>query len=269
MNNWSKEIRTWKIKNTLYISVVFTWDLEKAYKLKKEHKGKTIIGGPALMKPNQIDFVEPILFHNPLATFTTRGCPNKCGFCAVPKLEGDLKEIKDFRPAPIICDNNFLASSLKHIEYVIYKLKKMPFIDFNQGLDARLFTKKKAQILGSLNCKVRFSMDSWQSENKVKDAIDLCRKYTTNDIGVYCLIGYDDNMDEAVEKLEKIRSWGVMPNPMRYQPLNTKIKNSYISKNWTDGQLKKVMKYYSRLNYFEHIPFNEFKDIPDQGKLFE
>jgi hypothetical protein len=268
MYNWSKDIKCWKIKEVLYISVVFTWDLKKAYDLKKEFKGKTIIGGPALMEPNSIDIVEPILFHNPLATFTSRGCPNRCGFCAVPKIEGDLKEIKDFRPAPVICDNNFLATSMRHINNVVEKLKNFSFIDFNQGLDARLFTKEKAELLGKLKCKVRFSLDSWQTVDKVKDAIDLCKKYTTNDIGVYCLIGYDDNMADAVDKLELIRSWEVLPNPMRYQPLDSEFKNVYIHPDWTDSRLKKVMKFYSRLNFYGHIPFEDFKDDPSQGRLF-
>lgn len=268
MNNWSKEIRTWKIGKILYISVVFSWDIEKAQRIADEYKGYVKMGGPAFMEPTECDIVEPLLFHNPLATFTSRGCVNKCEFCAVPKLEPEFKEIKNFRPAPVICDNNFLACSIKHIERTIDKLKHFDYVDFNQGLDCRLFTKEKAEILGNLKCKVRFAFDNINLESKVKDAIDLCRKYTTKDIGCYCLIGYKDNPEEAQYKLEKLREWDVLPNPMRFQPLDAKEKNEYIDKNWSESMLKKVMRYYSRLIFLGHIPFDEYRDDPNQGKLF-
>lgn len=269
MYNWNKKIVTWRVGKTLYLSVVFSWQLEEAQKIADEWKGKAIMGGPAMMQPNECLNFSPIQFHNPCATFTTRGCPNKCGFCAVPKLEGEFEEIKNFKPAPLICDNNFLASSMEHIKRVVDAIKSFPFVDFNQGLDARLFTKEKALSLGSLKCKVRFAFDNINLESKVKDAIDLCKKYTTKDIGVYCLIGFNDTPEEAIYKLDRIRSWDVLPNPMRYQPLNARFKNEYIYNTWTEGQLKAVMRYYSRLNWLGHIPFSEYKNDPQQGNLFE
>ena len=35
-------------------------------------------------------------------------------------------------------------------------------------------------------------------------------------------------------------------------------KNSYVGDGWTEIELRKYMKYYSRLRYLEHIPFDEF-----------
>lgn len=113
MNQWVKRIAQWSVGNTLYISVPFTWLVKEAEKIADNWKGKILMGGPGFMKPSHCDGFEPILFHNPCATFTSRGCVNNCQFCAVPKLEGDLKEIPDFRPAPVICDNNFGATSKK------------------------------------------------------------------------------------------------------------------------------------------------------------
>lgn len=96
-SGWYKDIAEWRIGGTFYLSVPFTWLLPKALKLAREHKGPVQAGGPAVQlmpnylsdaaKVNQPCPVEPLIFHNPLATFTSRGCPNNCGLCAVPRLE--------------------------------------------------------------------------------------------------------------------------------------------------------------------------------------
>jgi hypothetical protein len=259
MKQWRKGIATWEIGSTLYISVPFTWLMEDAQKIAALHKGHVFIGGPGIMKPSECDMVEPILFHNPLATFTTRGCPNRCAFCAVPKLEGEFRELPNFRPSPVVCDNNFLAASRGHIRNVVDSLKRFKFVDFNQGLDAKRFTPDIADMLGELKVKVRFAFSAEEDGKYVKDAIDICRKRTTNDIQVYCLLNYNDTPSEAQRRLELIRSWGVLPNPMRYQPLDAREKNSYVAPGWTEYELKRMVRYYSRLNYWGNgIPYDEF-----------
>jgi hypothetical protein len=225
MYQWRKSLATWNVGDTLYISVPFTWLMEEAKTLASQHKGKTLIGGPGLMQPNECEGFEPILFHNPCATFTTRGCPNACPYCAAPVLEGDLREIPDFRPAPVVCDNNLLAASKKHIRRVVDRLKGFRLVDFNQGLDCDLFTPDIADMLGELRCRVRFAFDDWHRQGALIDAINLCRKRTTGDIGVYCLPGYNDSPAGAMARLEKVRGLGIRPNPMRYQPLDAKTKN--------------------------------------------
>ena len=214
---------------------------------------------------NQPCPVEPLIFHNPLATFTSRGCPNSCPFCAVPKLEGDLVEIENWRPAPIICDNNFLATSRKHFNRVIDRLKLIPKVDFNQGLEARLLTPDHARRLAELKQpKIRFVFDHVNEEAEVADAISLCRRHGLKDFGVYVLIGFNDTPDDAYYRLEKVREWGIRPNPMRYQPLDALTKNEYVAPGWTDRELKDMMHHYARLRYTEHIPYKDRRrpDMP-------
>ncbi len=269
MYQWHKGIAQKTVGKTLYLSVPFTWLLDEARRIAAEWNGEAVIGGPALMQPNECEGFEPILWHNPLATFTTRGCVNNCSFCAVPKLEGDLREIPNFRPAPVICDNNLLAASKNHLQRVVDALKVYPLVDFNQGLEARLFTPEVADLLGNLKCHVRFAFDSWHKEAMVKDAIDLCRKRTTNNISVYCLIGYHDDPESARARLELVRSWGIWPNPMRYQPLDGAVKNCYVEEGWTEEKLANMMRYYSRLRYLEHIPFEDYNAAPKEQLVME
>jgi len=271
MNQWRKGIALWRVGTTIYLSVPFTWLAEKARMIAEEWKGKGFtveMGGPGFMEPTSCELFEPVLFHNPCATFTTRGCPNACPWCAVPKLEPEFKEIRDFRPAPVVCDNNLLAASWGHIKRVVERVRDFTMVDFNQGLEAFRFTFQVARELGKLRCKVRFAFDRWGDEGMVKDAIDLCRKRTTKDIGVFVLIGFKGAQEEDLARLDLVREWGIRPTPMRYQPLDAKEKNAYLpEEGWTEHEMLRTMKYYSRLRYYEHIPFDDFRNA-HQGELF-
>lgn len=269
MYSWGKDIARWVVGETLYLSVPFTWlvddALAEAQRWRDKRHSPAHVGGPGLMEPTDCPGFSPVIFHNPCATFTTRGCPNRCPFCAVHKLEPDFYEIPDYRPAPLICDNNLLAASREHLELVVKRQQRFELTDFNQGLEARLFTKDVAQLLGQLRCKVRFAFDRWPQEAAVRKAIDLARRYTTNEIGVYCLIGFKDTPEDARARLEMVRSWGVRPNPMRYQPLDAKKKNEYLAPGWTIREMRKMQVYYSRLVWYDHIKYEDFRETGQLG----
>lgn len=275
MYNWRKGLVQWTIKDTLYISVVFSWDIPEAVRIAEASRRKVVMGGPAIL--NNIDQLPlgvyvptnngmshsefPALsFHNPLATFTTRGCPNGCPFCSVPIIEGDLKELKEWEPRPLVCDSNLLAASTRHFDRVIDSLKALPFVDFNQGLDATLFTSYHAERIAELKAvKVRFSLDSMADRGDVYDAVFRVRAQGISDIGVYVLIGYDDTPATAREKLDWVRSLKIRPTPMRYQPLKCVTKNSYVAPGWTEKELQDMVRYYSRLRWLEHIPYEDYR----------
>lgn len=271
MNQWRKGIAQWRIGKSLYLSIPFTWLLPEAKKIALGYSvGPVFAGGPAIdLLPDfmagiaqigQQSPVPPLPMHNPLATFTTRGCIRHCPFCAVPRIEGEFKELQEWPIRPVICDNNFLASSMAHFNAAIDTLKQLPFVDFNQGLDARIFTAYHADRLGELKgVKVRFAFDHLNQESHVADAIALARRKGLSNLGCYVLIGFKGTPEEDIYRLQKVRQWGIRPNPMRYQPLNILEKNSYLAPGWTEWEMLRTMQYFSRLRWLEHIPFNEYR----------
>jgi hypothetical protein len=181
----------------------------------------------------------------------------------VPRIEGELRELDDWPVRPIVCDNNLLACSRKHFDSVIDKLLPLKGIDFNQGLDARLLTKYHAGRLAELDCMVRLAFDNVAYESQFVKAFETLRVagIPPNRIRVYVLIGYHDTPEDALYRLTTVRELGALPNPMRYQPLDALTKNSYIEKTWTQRQLIRYSRYWSRLLFFERmgITFDEFR----------
>lgn len=286
---WIKNIVSWTDEeNTLYLSVVFTWHLPQALKMARQHsQGKVIAGGPAIsMMPDYLaKYADirtstdmPVLQrHNPQATFTSRGCTRGCSFCAVPRTEGEYRELSDWEIKPVVCDNNLLAGSRKHFNNVIDKLKTLKArdrIDFNQGLDARYFGNHHAERFSELkNVRLRFSFDAMEQEESVVHAIETAKAhgFRGRDITVYALIGFEDNPDDAIYRMEIIRSLGALPYPQRFQPLFTMEKNKHVDPRWTKEELHRIQNYYSNLNtvltFFGRIPFHDWHPHPEKDEF--
>lgn len=268
---WHGGTAEWTEDGTAYLSVVFTWDLPAAYQracwLRAEGY-RVRAGGPAIsLMPDYLRGVaevggdmDALPHHNPNATFTSRGCIRACPFCAVPRIEGQLRELDDWPVRPVLCDNNFLACSRAHFDRVIDSLKPLTGVDFNQGLDARLLTPYHAQRLAELDCTVRLAWDHISTGNAFMAAFERLRKagIPKSRIRCYVLIGYRDTPDDALFRLRTVRNLGIHPNPMRYNPLDTLERDRYVAEGWTDRQLTRMMRYWSRLQYTGGVPFEEF-----------
>jgi len=268
--NWLKGLVDWTENNKAYVSVVFSWLRQEAFQRCVWYKqlGYDVkIGGPAASD----DFYEvaeygqyedAIWHHNPNATFTSRGCIRNCKFCIVPRIEGDLVELNEWPIRPIICDNNLLATSRKHFDDVIDKLKPLTHIDFNQGLDARLLTEYHAERLRELRTEcIRLAWDHSRLEKLFMGAVQklLDVGFHPNHIQAYVLIGYNDTPEDALYRLQTIKDMGMWPNPMRYQPLDAIKKNGYIHSSWTERELLHYMRYWSRQVWLKNIPFEEYE----------
>lgn len=271
MSLWSGGLVEWCENGTVYLSVVFSWQLAEAWRravwLKAEGY-RVRAGGPAVaLNPDYLADVAEIggevpalRRHNANATKTSLGCPRRCSFCGAWRVE-DFQELDDWEPRPLVCDNNLLACSRRHFDRVMDRLKPVPGVDFNQGLDPRLLTDYHAERLVELNLKViRLSWDDVGLESQFMSAYDELRRVGVpkKKIRVYVLIGFEDTPTDALYRLEKVRGLGVWPFPMRYQPLDAARRNEYVAPGWTERKLRDFMRYWSRLWWLGGVPFSEY-----------
>lgn len=145
--------------------------------------------------------------------FSSRGCIRRCGFCAVPKLEGDISARKtimdliDRRLNKIVLwDNNILATP--NWLDIFSELEELGYeVDFNQGFDARLITQEVADRLSRLKIRVvRLPFDNSRDRQAVNRAISLSSEADVRKrkIVVYTLFNYADTPNDFLTRLKQL-----------------------------------------------------------------
>lgn len=167
-----------------------------------------------------IEYIYP--FHDAYFLSATKGCGNKCGFCAVQTLEPEfipyidiknrIKAIdKEFGPKKdlILMDNNVLRSPRFNdiIDDIIdagfgkgatYKNPRtgkavQRYVDFNQGLDALFLTEKKAKRLGEIALKpARIAFDHIEDRSIYEKALRLCAENGITELSNYILYNCEE-----------------------------------------------------------------------------
>jgi hypothetical protein len=138
----------------VHVSVAFTYDLPRAEKLARawERVAPVKIGGPATGMPGG-DFI-PGRYLAEGYVITSRGCPNRCWFCSVPKREGGLRELP-IREGWNVLDDNLLACSDDHIRAVFMMLRGVRHhrVEFTGGLEAARLKPWHAESLHNMQSR--------------------------------------------------------------------------------------------------------------------
>jgi len=204
----------------VHISVTFTWDKWKVESLRRDWScmsDEVKIGGPAYDDAGG-DFISGI-YLKPGVTITSRGCPNKCGFCFVPKREGIIRELP-IVPGNIVQDNNLLACSSDHLHKVFDMLKGQRMIDFNGGFESARVTDNIVEDLRGLKIyQIWLAYDHPNAEKPLIKAVEKLSKYFPRyKIRCYVLIGYkDDTIEKAEIRLRRAWEIGTLPFAMLYR----------------------------------------------------
>lgn len=110
--------------------------------------------------------------------FLTRGCPRACPFCIVASKEGrksqkvaDLDEFYRGQKNIELLDPNLLASK-DHEDLLKQLAKSKSWVNFNQGLDARLLTKDNIELINNVHVKnIHFAWDFVGNESQIRGGV--------------------------------------------------------------------------------------------------
>lgn len=189
--------------------------------------------------------------------FLTRGCPNHCEWCYVPRKEGNIKPyrlwsdlIRKDTNKLVLMDNNILAC-----EYGINQLRELVNakieIDLNQGMDIRLVTEEIVQLFKELKWidYIRFSCDSKSQLPYFKQVFKWFDKYKVAKSKVFIYILVRENIDDAAYRVEELQKMyknlryyaqaernegkGIIPNKMQLEFAQRYIYGrAYRNESW-------------------------------------
>lgn len=159
--------------------------------------------------------------------FLTRGCPRGCGFCHVESKEGcksvkvaDLSEFWNGQKNIVLCDPNILACK-DWKELLQQLIDSKAAVDFNQGLDIRMMTEEKAQMLSRIKIKeIHFAWDRYEDRELVLPKFEMFAKYSKLVRGhnaiVYVLVNYDTTLEQDLDRIYTLRELGYWAYIMIY-----------------------------------------------------
>ena len=208
--------------NEIHISVTFTYDIDEANRL-ADLWGKIApvkIGGPAMGDPGG-DFV-PGMYVKRGDVITSRGCPNSCGFCVVPKREGGIRELPIAQGSNLL-DSNILACSIPHIQRVfgMLKLSESP-VTLTGGLEADRLSWQHVDMLWDLRpSRMFFAYDTPNDLEPLQKAGEKLRfaNFTRRHLACYVLMGWNkkDTIEKAKERMIDVWEAGFMPFAMLWK----------------------------------------------------
>ncbi|MCI9095208.1 MAG: radical SAM protein [Lachnospiraceae bacterium] len=170
--------------------------------------------------------------------YITRGCPNNCRWCVVPKKEGKIRPYRGWKEIVrqdtdklVLMDNNILACEygIKQLESLIgYR------IDLNQGMDARLVTEQAADILSRLSWIrfLRFSCDQRAQIAPIRRTVELLMERGVRPYRIFIYLLVTSDLADASERVEALKGYkginlyaqaernermGILPNDMQME----------------------------------------------------
>lgn len=226
----------------------------------------------------------------------TKGCKRNCSFCDVKKICEGYNEKMPIKPIInyinehfgekqnilFFDDNTLMSSKLSEIidelcDMGFYKgakfHNKRRYCDFNQGMDLRLITDEKIQLINKLSINpVRFAFDDISQKKLYIDKIEKVIKSGIRNISVYVLYNYMDSPEDFYERirisadLNNEYKCRIFSFPMKYIP-NNGIDRKYIGKKWNKRLIRGLQCILNSTHgivpvnsKFFHIAFGENKE---------
>lgn len=179
--------------------------------------------------------------------FTTRGCPNNCAYCFVPKIEKNKGIIPNWeqnidvsRKNVMIFDNNITAFGHNHVMNVSKFCKDNKLkVRLDNAIDCKYIDNDMAKALAVMPVEkrgYRTAFDRIEEDGIFQDSVRLLIKHGISkyNIMAYVLFNFTDSPIEADYRARECANLGITPYPACFQPLNAySRREKYISKKWT------------------------------------
>ena len=259
---WYDPLTAWQYPpDRVYMSKVFTFTPDYPHPVcaKEIVRGGTGYyypdGGPEL--PEEIEHIYPDyslypdLCKDTAYGFLTRGCPRKCDFCIVGEKEGlksrkvaDLKEFWNGQKNIILLDPNITACK-DWKELFEQLIDSQSWVDFSQGMDIRLMTQEKAEMIKKMKIKqIHFAWDNYQDKDMIIPKLREFKEITGfnyRKMIVYVLTGFNTTIEQDLERIYTLRDLGYNPYVMIYE--REKLCKQHV--------LKKMQRWVNRREVFE------------------
>lgn len=180
--------------------------------------------------------------------FLTRGCFRKCPFCvnknySQVNIHSPLIEFVDTARKKIcMLDDNFLGSSKWKELLEELQLTEKSFV-FKQGLDERILTDEKCELLFSSNYDgdYMFAFDNLEDAEIIETKLKMLRKHTDKVLKFYCFTGFDRNnkwdinfwkqdIFDLLRRIEILIKYKCLPYVMRFNKyVDSPYRGLYIS----------------------------------------
>jgi hypothetical protein len=231
----------------IHVSVAFTYDMPKAVKLAEAWMKTGLpvsMGGPAFNAPGG-GFI-PGLYLKKGNVITSRGCPNRCWFCSVPRREGYALRELPIADGWNVMDDNLLACSDAHINAVFEMLARQPERPvFTGGLEAKQLKSWHVDLLREVKTdRMYFAYDTPDDYEPLVAAGKLLTAggfpRASHRVFCYVLIGYEgDTIEKAEKRLWAAWDAGFAPFAMLYKDEagNTNSEWRKFQREWVRPQI--------------------------------
>lgn len=182
--------------------------------------------------------------------FLTRGCPRGCSFCHVAAKEGtrsrkvaDLHEFWNGQRHIVLCDPNILACK-DWKELLQQLIESKATVDFNQGLDIRMMTEEKAEMISMVKTRtLHFAWDKYQDKEAIVPRLRLFReiyqkshKWDEHNMTAYTLVNFDTTKEQDLERIYTLRDLGYWAYVMVYDKQNTRDRFYKDLARWVNNR---------------------------------
>ena len=172
-----------------------------------------------------------------------------------------------------------------------HPVPRQRYVDFNQGVDARLFTEEKVQLLSKINVRpLRIAFDDMKTQPQYEKAIRMSAAVGMRDFSNYLLYNFKDKPIDLYHRLKinvdlcEDLQINIYSFPMKFHPLTGDFSHNrdFIGEHWnrkhiravqailnsTKGKIGRGRSFFYKAFGHNEEEFNELLEMPESFILY-